>query len=146
MVFYNLEHCIELTGGKLSFLAPSLQSGVKGQPSQSGAFLLSLLGAPREEWVGGSLDTPWRGSMLGGGGAVTPEGCQLFPLPGRELEEGGSLPACLPSLSLPADPHSLCGIMEEPSTRRGPKLLEVTVSSRMQSSWPEKPANAFLQF
>ena len=50
--WYSLE-------GRLSFLACSLQSGVKGQPSQSGAFFLGFFGPPeRNGW-----EAAWRAPL-----------------------------------------------------------------------------------
>lgn len=122
---------------------------MKGQPSQWGAFLLSLLGAPREEWVGGSLEAPLKeAAHWGRDGAVTLKGWQLFPPPSRELEEGGSLSACfpIPPTSSKADLHSLHSMGEEWGTHGGPKLPEVPVSSRYSLSWPGKPVHDFLRW
>lgn len=85
--------------GKLSFPAPFLQFGVKAQGRELGAFFLSLLGPPKEQWAGRQPGGPLeeeRGACGGRGGAVTLRGWQLFPLPSPELEEGGILCACFP--------------------------------------------------
>lgn len=85
--------------------------------------------------MGGSLKAPSRRRHVGGEVGLTTMGWQLLPLPSTELEDGENLSAPIsPSLPLPANPNSLCGMGKEPQTHAGPSLQEVTVSSRMQPS------------
>lgn len=144
MVFYSLEPCMEKAGRKaeLPCFLPSTRGEGTSQPIRS---LLPLpLGAPREKWVGGSLDAPsWRQHVTGEV-RLSPSkagSCSLSPAESRK-RLGASL-SVPPSLPLPTDLYSLwdggapantCG-SEAPG---GP--------AKCSLPWWEKPLDGFLQF
>lgn len=97
--------------GKLSFPAPFLQFGVKAQGRQSGAFLPSLLGAPREQWAGrqpgGPLEERGARSVWGERWGCHPQ--RLAAVPSPQPRAGRWEPLCL----FPHRPASCCSPLLE---------------------------------
>lgn len=95
MVFYHLEPFIEQAGRKveLSCSLPSTRGEGTSQPIRSlpPPPFRSLQREVGGRQPGGPLEESAYWERGGRGGAVTLAGWQLFPLPSRELEEGGNL-------------------------------------------------------